>query len=79
MAVYPDVKWSRVGGEGTMKETWGRVLSTARRAEATRVSTRRDVAKDSVERKGCQQTTQLYKQNSLDNFEPYETKRPQSS
>ena len=44
-----------------------------------RVSSRRDMAKYSLKRKGCKQTTQLYKQNPENNFEPFETKRPQPS
>ena len=41
---------------------------------------RRDVVKNSLEtEKGVGSPLQLYKQNLEDNFEPYETKRPQPS
>ena len=38
-----------------------------------------DMAKESLEWKGCEKTTQIYKQNLEDNFEPYETKCSQLS
>ena len=47
MAVYLDVERPRVEGEGRADWTWARDSGTARRAEAIRVSTRRDEAEDS--------------------------------
>ena len=45
-AVYPEVERLRVEGEGRTEETWASDFGTARRGEATRVSMRRDVAKE---------------------------------
>ena len=48
-------------------------------AVATRISTGRDVANESLVTKGVSRLPKLYKQNPEDNFEFYETKRLQPS
>ena len=50
--VYPDVKRPRVEGQSRTEGTWSRDLGMTKRAEATRVSTRRGVAKDSLVTEG---------------------------
>ena len=73
--MYLDVKRPRVEGEDRTEETWvcdlgcgegGVTLARPDQAQATRVSSRQDMVKES-------QTIQLYKQNLEENFEPYET------
>ena len=59
-AVYPDVERPRIEGESRTEGTWARNLGTEwgrskqdlHGTEATRVSTRRDVAKDSLVTEG---------------------------
>ena len=63
MAVY--VEKPRVAGEDRKEGTWARDLGR-REAEANEVSTRRDMAKESL----VKQTTQLYKQNPENNLCP---------
>ena len=81
MVVYLDVERPRVEGEGRMEGTWAwrEVKVNKVSMEQKRLGSPRGEMWLNTTRKGCSQTTQFYKQNPEDNFEPYETKHPQFS